>query len=95
MKTFKKVLASTLAAAMVVTALPVTPANAAATPKLSTTKAAAYVGQSKTIKVTTPKTWKSVKVKATTSKKSVATAFLVFTDVIFAPFGKVTLIVFD
>ena len=73
MKTFKKVLASTLAAAMVVTALPVTPANAAATPKLSTTKAAVYVGQSKTIKVTTPKTWKSVKVKATTSKKSVAT----------------------
>ena len=40
MKTFKKVLASTLAAAMVVTALPVTPANAAAAPKLSTTKAA-------------------------------------------------------
>ena len=73
MKTFKKVLASTLAAAMVVTALPVTPANAAAKPKLSTTKAAVYVGQSKTIKVTTPKTWKSVKVKATTSKKSVAT----------------------
>lgn len=72
MKTFKKVLASTLAAAMVVTALPVTPANAAAAPKLSTTKAAVYVGQSKTIKVTTPKTWKSVKVKATTSKKSVA-----------------------
>lgn len=72
MKTFKKVLASTLAAAMVVTALPVTPANAAAAPKLSTTKAAVYVGQSKTIKVTTPKTWKSVKVKATSSKKSVA-----------------------
>ena len=72
MKTFKKVLASTLAAAMVVTALPATPANAAAAPKLSTTKAAVYVGQSKTIKVTTPKTWKSVKVKATTSKKSVA-----------------------
>ena len=72
MKTFKKVLASTLAAAMVVTALPVTPANAAAAPKLSTTKAAVYVSQSKTIKVTTPKTWKSVKVKATTSKKSVA-----------------------
>ena len=73
MKTFKKVLASTLAAAMVVTALPVTPTNAAAAPKLSTTKAAVYVGQSKTIKVTTPKTWKKVKVKATTSKKSVAT----------------------
>ena len=73
MKTFKKVLASTLAAAMVVTALPVTPANAAAAPKLSTKKATVYVGQSKTIKVTTPKAWKSVKVKATTSKKSVAT----------------------
>ena len=72
MKTFKKVLASTLAAAMVVTALPVTPANAAAAPKLSATKATLYVGQSKAIKVTTPKTWKSVKVKATTSKKSVA-----------------------
>ncbi len=73
MKTFKKVLASTLAAAMVVTALPVTPANAAAAPKLSATKATLYVGQSKAIKVTTPKAWKSVKVKATTSKKSVAT----------------------
>lgn len=73
MKTFKKVLASTLAAAMVVTALPVTPANAAATAKLSATKATLYTGQSKTLKVTTPKTWKSVKVKATTSKKSVAT----------------------
>ena len=73
MKTFKKVLASTLAAAMVVTALPVTPANAAAAPKLSAKKATVYVGQSKTIKVTTPKAWKNVKVKATTSKKSVAT----------------------
>ena len=73
MKTFKKVLASTLAAAMVVTALPVTSANAAAAPKLSATKATLYVGQSKAIKVTTPKAWKSVKVKATTSKKSVAT----------------------
>ena len=73
MKTFKKVLASTLAAAMVVTALPVTPANAAAAPKLSATKATLYVGQSKAIKVTTPKAWKSVKVKATTNKKSVAT----------------------
>lgn len=73
MKTFKKVLASTLAAAMVVTALPVTPANAAAAPKLSATKATLYTGQSKTLKVTTPKAWKSVKVKATTSKKSVAT----------------------
>ena len=74
MKTFKKVLASTLAAAMVVTALPVTPANAAAAPKLSATKATLYVGQSKTIKITTPKSWKSVKTTVSSSKKSVATA---------------------
>lgn len=74
MKTFKKVLASTLAAAMVVTALPVTPANAAATPKLSATKATLYAGQSKTIKITTPKSWKSVKTTVSSSKKSVATA---------------------
>ena len=73
MKTFKKVLASALAAAMVVTAFPVTNAEAASTAKLSATKATLYVGQSKTIKVTTPKTWKSVKVTATSSKKSVAT----------------------
>ena len=72
MKTFKKVLASTLAAAMVVTALPVTPANAAATPKLSTTKAAVYVGGSKTLSVKTPSSWKKVKVKATSNKKSIA-----------------------
>ena len=72
MKTFKKVLASTLAAAMVVTALPVTPANAAVTPKLSTTKAAVYVGGSKTLSVKTPSSWKKVKVKATSNKKSIA-----------------------
>ena len=72
MKTFKKVLASTLAAAMVITALPVTPANAAATPKLSTTKAAVYVGGSKTLSVKTPSNWKKVKVKATSNKKSIA-----------------------
>ena len=72
MKTFKKVLASALAAAMVVTAFPVANAEAASTAKLSATKATLYVGQSKTLKVTTPKTWKSVKVKATSSKKSVA-----------------------
>ena len=70
MKTFKKVLASALAAAMVVTAFPVTNAEAASTAKLSTKKATIYVGQSKTIKVTTPKTWKSVKVTA--SKKGAA-----------------------
>ena len=73
MKTFKKVLASTLAAAMVVTALPVTPANAAAAPKLSATKATLYVGQSKAIKITTPSTWKSVKTTVSSKKKSVAT----------------------
>ena len=73
MKTFKKVLASTLAAAMVVTALPVTPTNAAAAPKLSATKATLYVGQSKAIKITTPSTWKSVKTTVSSKKKSVAT----------------------
>lgn len=72
MKTFKKVLASALAAAMVVTAFPVANAEAASTAKLSATKATLYVGQSKTLKVTTPKTWKSVKVTAASSKKSVA-----------------------
>ena len=56
MKTFKKVLASALAAAMVVTAFPVANAEAASTAKLSATKATLYVGQSKTLKVTTPKT---------------------------------------
>ena len=72
MKTFKKVLASALAAAMVVTAFPVANAEAASTAKLSATKATLYVGQSKTLKVTTPKTWKSVKVTAASGKKSVA-----------------------
>ena len=43
MKTFKKVLASALAAAMVVTAFPVTNAEAATAPKLSATKATLYV----------------------------------------------------
>ena len=72
MKTFKKVLASTLAAAMVVTAFPVTNAEAASTAKLSTTKATIYVGGSKTLSVKTPSNWKNVKVTATSSKKSVA-----------------------
>ena len=71
MKTFKKVLASALAAAMVVTAFPVTNAEAATAPKLSTKKATLYVGQSKTIKVTLPKGAKITSVK--TSKKAVAT----------------------
>ena len=70
MKTFKKVLASALAAAMVVTAFPVTNAEAASTAKLNKTKATVYAGQSTTLKVTTPKAWKSVKVTA--SKKGAA-----------------------
>lgn len=72
MKTFKKVLASALAAAMVVTAFPVTNAEAATKAKLSATKATIYVGKSKTIKVTLPKGAKITSVK--TSKKAVATA---------------------
>ena len=71
MKTFKKVLASALAAAMVVTAFPVTNAEAATKAKLSATKATIYVGSSKTIKVTLPKGAKISSVK--TSKKAVAT----------------------
>lgn len=70
MKTFKKVLASALAAAMVVTAFPVTNAEAATKAKLSTKKATIYVGQSKTIKVTLPKGAKITSVK---TKKAVAT----------------------
>ena len=71
MKTFKKVLASALAAAMVVTAFPVTNAEAATAPKLSTKKATIYVGNSKTIKVTLPMGAKIASVM--TSKKAVAT----------------------
>ena len=74
MKTFKKVLASALAAAMVVTAFPVTNAEAATAPKLSTTKATLYVGQSKTITVKNlTSTWKGAKVVSASDKKSVAT----------------------
>lgn len=73
MKTFKKVLASALAAAMVVTAFPVTNAEAATAPKLSATKATLYVGQSKTITVKNlTSKWKGAKVVSATSKKSVA-----------------------
>ena len=71
MKTFKKVLATALALAMVVTAVP--SVEAAATAKLSASKATLYAGQSKTLTVTTPSTWKSVKVTATSSNKSAAT----------------------
>jgi hypothetical protein len=77
MKTIKKVLALALALAMVVTAIPVTSAQAATTVKLSqaTVKIAkgSAKAQSKTVTVTTPSTWKSVKVTATSNKKSVAT----------------------
>lgn len=73
MKSFKKVLATTLAAAMVITAVPVSSANAAAQPKLSATKKTYYAGKSYKLKVTTPSSWKSVKVTSTSSKKSVAT----------------------
>ena len=73
MKSSKKVLAFALAAAMVVTAVPATNAQAASTAKLSATKATVYAGSTKTLTVTTPKSWKSVKVTATSNKKSVAT----------------------
>lgn len=73
MKSFKKVLATTLAAAMVITAVPVSSANAAAQPKLSATKKTYYAGKSYKLKVTTPSSWKSVKVTSKSSKKSVAT----------------------
>ena len=95
MKTFKKVLASALAAAMVVTAFPVTNAEAATKAKLSATKATIYVGQSKTIKVTLPKGAKITSVK---TKKAVATLFLLvvaLTFTLFQVFGVVTLIVLD
>ncbi len=72
MKSSKKALAFALAAAMVVTAFPVTNAEAASTAKLSATKATIYVGGSKTLSVKTPSNWKNVKVTATSSKKSVA-----------------------
>ena len=73
MKSSKKVLAFALAAAMVVTAVPATNAQAASTAKLSATKSSVYSGGYKTVTVKTPKSWKSVKVTATSNKKSVAT----------------------
>ena len=72
MKAMKKVLALGLALAMVVTAVPVTSAQAATAPKLSATKPTIYVGGSKTLSVTTPSNWKSVKVTASSNKKTVA-----------------------
>ena len=77
MKSSKKALAFALAAAMVVTAFPVTNAEAASTAKLSTTKVTVAAGtakkQTKSIKVTTPSTWKRVKVKVSSSDKKIAT----------------------
>lgn len=58
---------------MVVTAVPATNAQAASTAKLSAKKATVYSAGYKTVTVTTPKSWKSVKVTATSNKKSVAT----------------------
>ncbi|MCI6242963.1 MAG: Ig-like domain-containing protein [Agathobacter sp.] len=76
MKSSKKALAFALAAAMVVTAVPVTPAEAASAPKLSAKSVTVAAGtakkQSKTIKVTTPSTWKSVKVSAKSSATGTA-----------------------
>lgn len=55
MKSSKKVLAFALAAAMVVTAVPATNAQAASTAKLSAKKATVYSEGYKTVTVTTPK----------------------------------------
>ena len=79
MKSSKKVLAFALAAAMVVTAVPATNAQAATkTAKLSATKVTVAAGtakkQAKNIVVTIPSTWKSYKVTTSSSNKSVATA---------------------
>ena len=77
MKSSKKALAFALAAAMVVTAFPVTNAEAASTAKLNkksvTVAAGTAAKQTKSIKVTTPSTWKSVKVKVSSSDKKIAT----------------------
>jgi hypothetical protein len=77
MKSIKKVLAMALALAMVVTAVPVTSAQAASTAKLSKSNATVAIGtkaQTKTVKVTTPSSWKSVKVTVaqTAASKKVA-----------------------
>ena len=77
MKAMKKALALGLALAMVVTAVPVTSAQAASTAKLSAKTVSVAAGtakkQTKSVKVTTPSTWKSVKVKASSSDKKIAT----------------------
>ena len=69
MKAMKKAMALGLALAMVVTAVPVTDAQAATGVAKSKNY---YVGKTYTLKLTTPKTWKSVSTKWTTSKSSVA-----------------------
>jgi uncharacterized protein YggU (UPF0235/DUF167 family) len=79
MKSIKKVLAMALALAMVVTAVPVTSAQAASTAKLSKSSVTVAVGakaQTKTVKVTTPSAWKSVKVTVsqTAASKKIAKA---------------------
>ena len=75
MKQFKKVLASALALAMVVTAIPTADAQAAAkAPKLNNTKKILYVGQSYTLKVNNlPANWKKCTYTWSTSNKSIAT----------------------
>lgn len=70
MKAMKKVLALGLALAMVVTAVPVTNAQAATTVLPKTKKYAA--GMSYTLKLTAPSTWSKVSTKWTSSKTSVA-----------------------
>lgn len=76
MKSSKKALAFALAAAMVVTAVPVTNADAATTAKLSAKKVTVAAGttkkQTKSITVKTPSKWKNVKVTATSSNKKIA-----------------------
>ena len=77
MKSSKKALALALAAAMVVTAIPATNAEAATTAKLSSKTVTVAVGstkkQTKSIKVKTPSNWKNVKVSVSSSNKKVAT----------------------
>lgn len=73
MKSSKKALAFALAAAMAITGVPVTNAGAATTTaKLGATKATIYAGSSKYISVSTPSSWKSVKLSVSSSKTSVA-----------------------
>lgn len=73
MKSSKKALAFALAAAMAITGVPVTNAGAATTTaKLGATKATIYAGNSKYISVSTPSSWKSVKLSVSSSKTSVA-----------------------